>query len=109
MSIMPIIAIKVFTPIMASMPIISIMSIMAVGLKSIMAHMSIMSIMAIMPIMSIMAVKSEARCMLSYGCRKNEFPGKRYNASNLFLIFIMQILYEPSQKKFNKKFNKKKS
>ncbi len=45
--------------------------------------MSIMRIAAIMSIMSIMAVKSKVRCILSYGCRKNEFPGKRYNASNL--------------------------
>jgi hypothetical protein len=29
-----------------------------------------------------MAVKSEARGIRSHGYRKNEFPGKRYNASN---------------------------
>jgi hypothetical protein len=44
--------------------------------------MSIMSITAIMSLMSVMVVTSQVRHILSYGCCKSEFNGKRYNALN---------------------------
>ncbi len=52
-----------------------------------------MAIMAIMSIMSIMAAKLEDRYILSYSCRKNEFPGKRYNTSNLSIHRFVKILF----------------
>jgi hypothetical protein len=48
------------------------------------------SIMAIMSIMSIMAVKTKVRYIISYSCRKNEFPEKRYNASNGTILVLVQ-------------------
>ncbi len=48
--------------------------------------MSIMPITAMTVIMAIMAVKAKVRYVLSYGGGKNEFPGKRYNASNQHFV-----------------------